>query len=932
MVKGGKAKCKAVMLTVVGIALLFPLSASHSLHAQVTDGDYAARFIDLHRAHAKNPQDEATLYQLALFYFDNSNPMRSLPMAIDYARLAEQRHVDLLQRNRVRDLVQLQQRHNITINSIRDLKQAIADAAVQGVRLRTDLTLAEVDNYMAHFADYPDLVRLLRSRRYTIVFNDVLAHGNTDSCYAFMCSYPGTAEAAQVERRLVTMVGEELDDVGNIGAVDSLEARYPQSTLVRRAAARRRGQLAYLQADNEGSIAAYNRYLADYPASDESEQARRRVDDLLETELAKRHTASELASFADSNADLDIADRALARLRALIYSRRDAQAAQYYVDHFKLDPYRNEVYGRFYSWHVLEGNGAPLDRFALANPDFPFRHALEDDLERALEIDALPLLDDYTEKAYDRYASYVRLLMGRAIAVVPMQRMLQPLLLSHRYADALYRLEQFELCFDNQYRSQYDALRLLLTEVPPVRGLRAEFSLDSLDVRHPVVNPADGYLYYNDRHQLCRAVRRGNAWVPADTVRFSNTEATDLQLFGFFEGGRRMLLGSGGDIWVAEPEGNPSLGSSLWRISDIPPYPVNTDFVETDACMLPDGSGMLLASDRPGGYNLQPSRANFHGDTALATDLWFVPYTSHRWGTPINLGLTVNTPYCERHPVMSRNLKTLYFVSDGPTGLGYGDIYISERTDPADWTAWSTPRNLGREVNSGFREADLALGPDERHLWFTTNASGNWKAASLATSHDTASPGSSFSLNIGSLAPSLARLYVADIDRQTVTQVVDCDGTADAVDITMRRHGRFALLADAGTSFITAVEVDPDLMNVYRLPAYTCDELVAMDRPLPMPVVQFSVDGAELLPLAQLQLEQLARFLAAHPAVSAELLVDVPGPDARHAYDLSLRRCEALRDFLTQRGIAASRLLFSPYGNARVSIATGPAVGIRFRE
>ena len=57
-----------------------------------------------------------------------------------------------------------------------------------------------------------------------------------------------------------------------------------------------------------------------------------------------------------------------------------------------------------------------------------------------------------------------------------------------------------------------------------------------------------------------------------------------------------------------------------------------------------NGTGMLLASDRPNGQNLQPSGALFHGDTALATDLYFIPYTQNGWGAAVNLGVTVAAP------------------------------------------------------------------------------------------------------------------------------------------------------------------------------------------------------------------------------------------------------------------------------------------------
>ena len=707
-----------------------------------------------------------------------------------------------------------------------------------------------------------------------MVFDGLLARGSVGDCYAFMQTYPGTAEAERLGERIGDKAAAAFAEANTTEEVEAMEATYPSIPNVRRAADRRKARLAFLAADNDGSLEAYNTFLMRYPASDESEQARNRIDHLLEADLAKRNTAMELAHFADSNSDLDIADRALARMRRLIYTQRDASAAQYYVDHFKLDSYYAEVYSRYYSWYAVEGNSAPLRRFADANPDFPFPRALEDDLERASDIDAATLLDDYAEKSYDRYADYVRQMMGKAIAIVPLQRMLQPLLNERRYADALFRVEQFEICFDNQWQGQYDQLRRLIS-TPSRNGVRR--------VENEVQQRTSG-----DRRTLSRD----------------------------------------GDVWIAEYDE----ADSNWRVSDIPPFPVNTDYIETDAYVLPDGSGILLASDRPGGYNLQASGDNFHGDTALATDLWFIPYTGNRWGTPVNLGPKVNTPYCERYPVISRNLRTLYFVSDAHTGLGYGDIYVVERTDPSDWTSWGEPRNLGREVNSAFREADLSLSADERRLWFTSNASGSWETYSVATTHDTVGACSSFGLNVGDLGASLVRLYVADVDHQTVTQVVESGQWSEfngQCNLNMRRGTRYTLLADAGTNFIIATAVDPDLIDVYRLPAYTYEDLVAMDRPLPLPMVTFSVDGADLLPVAQLQLEQLARFLSVHPAAVAELLVDVPGLDARHAYDLSRQRCETLRDFLSQRGIAAARLLLSPYGNARKGM---DGVSIRFRE
>lgn len=909
-----------------GLILIFFFPTYNFLWAQDEPDSYLSRFTEVSRAYARNPQSVEALYNLTHFYFDNSHPLRNLPLAMQYARLTEDRQIYLLRNDKVNELVRLQ-RKNITIATIRDLKNAIVTAAFTAVRLRDDMPIIEIDQYLVAFGDNSDLVKMLRERRFQMVYRETMDHGSADECYAFFTTYPGIAESEQVEERLTRLAIERMETMGTIAAVDSLAACYEKSNTVRRAAERRKGQLAYVEALRGGAIADYSDYLSRYPASDESQLARDRIDHLLEIDLARRTTAMELAHFADSNSDLAIADQALARLRRIIYSTRDVEAAQYYVDHFKLDPYWSEVYSRYYLWHAVEGNGAPLDRFARLHDDFPFPHALEDDLERAYDIDALPLMDDYTEKAYDRYAEYIRNLIGKAIAVVPMQRMLQPLLRECRYSDALFRLEQFEICFDNQYRYQYDELQRLLSTSMPGRTLRAE-KVDSCGVvLHPAVNAADKRLYFSDGRRICSARRNGSRWVVADTVSVAGAFGANLEFFGFSADGMQMVLGSGGDIWIADRDGDG------WRVSDIPPYPVNTDYIETDAYLLPDGSGMLLASDRPGGQNLQPSGTNFHGDTALATDLWFIPYSQQHWGTPVNLGIKVNSIYSERSPILSRNLKTLYFVSDGNVGLGYGDVYVTERTDLEDWTSWSAPENMGREVNSAFRETSLSFSPDESRIYLSSNCTGtSFAAYSFPTNHSTQSTAGSYVLNVGDLGRTLVRVQVADVARQTIEQVVDYGGKTETVDLNLYSDRRYALLADAGTQFVSATVVKPADLGRYRLPAYTYEELVAMDRPLPLPVVQFSSGGDVLLPVAQMQLEQLARFLKQHPQAVVEFVVDVAGSDARQCFDLALGRGAVLRDFLSARGIAARRMMVSPYGNVRAGMSGADAVGVRFRE
>ena len=905
--------------------LLFCLAA-FGLPAQSLTEHYAERFGRIGRAYAADPDGVEPLYEMACFYFDNSHPMRNLPEAMNYIRRAEEAHIRLLEDNKIKELTRLL-RKGIDLTTLRQQKQAIAEAARRTVEQRTDFTAAELDAYAAAFDGDAVLMRRLRQHRLRLAYADAQADPTPEACYRFLTLYPGTSEAAHMEDLLQQLAETLFANLESEAAVDSVAARYPQSPAVTRRAEQRKSSLAYAEVLRAGSMEACRDYLSRYPTSSESQAVRERFDALVEADLRRRQTAMELAHFADSNADLPLADEALASLRDIAYRTHDVAALQYYVDHFKLDPYYNEVYGQLYSWYAVEGNGAPLQHFAEANPRFPYPRALEDDLERAEDIDSVPLEAPYREADYSRYADCVRRFMGKAIAVVPLQRMLQPLLPTRRHAEAVELLQRFEICFDNQWQRQYDELiRLLSAPAQPARRLQTEVS-DSVLLLHPVVNPADGALYYtrvaDGRHTVVRSVRRGNAWQAARPVPFDNTTADDLTLFGFSADGSQMLLGSGGDIWMAARDGD------AWRISDLPPYPVNTDYIETDAFLLPDGSGMLLASDRPGGHNLQRSGERFHGDTALATDLWFIPCSQGHWGTPVNLGIGLNTPYCERSPILSRNLRTLYFVSDGYTGLGYGDVMVAERTSLDDWTSWSTPQNMGCEVNSPWDERSVSFAPGERRLYLASDASAT-EVSSCAAWHDTAVTYRTYSLGVVGLEPYLFRVFVADLDRQTVVGTVDYQGEGTTLPLTLRRNGRYALLADAGSLFVPALPVTKAPRGM--LHGYTFDDLVASDRPLPLSAVLFDDDSDDLLPVGLFQMEQLARFLLQHPQGRVELCIDVAGGDTRRCYRLALRRCEALWSFLTAKGVSPERVILSPYGNASVGRTGKAAVAIRLHE
>jgi len=112
-----------------------------------------------------------------------------------------------------------------------------------------------------------------------------------------------------------------------------------------------------------------------------------------------------------------------------------------------------------------------------------------------------------------------------------------------------------------------------------------------------------------------------------------------------------------------------------------------------DGCPIqsPDGLSLYIASDRPGGLG--------------GIDIWVAHRTSGeaRYGAPVNLGAPVNSPADDFCPTPVRG-NGLYFVSSRsvPAACGGADIYFA-RENPAH--GWTTPENLGCDVNSTAGEA-----------------------------------------------------------------------------------------------------------------------------------------------------------------------------------------------------------------------------------
>jgi outer membrane protein OmpA-like peptidoglycan-associated protein len=219
-----------------------------------------------------------------------------------------------------------------------------------------------------------------------------------------------------------------------------------------------------------------------------------------------------------------------------------------------------------------------------------------------------------------------------------------------------------------------------------------------------------------------------DVWMPAENIfGFVNTASSEtpssisndglqLVIFGNYDSSKGR-----GDLFVSNKE------DKSWQ--PVIPFPmaVNTRYFEGDGVYSPDGRAFFFTSDRPGGIGGYHKRDEYyHGNYAGNLDIYVMEKSVYGvWSEPINLGLSVNTEYCDQDPFITPDGRTLYFSSDGHYGLGGMDIFKSTRLADTTWTRWGDPINLGKEINTVWDDLGYSWDFSGDSAFYSISVNGN---------------------------------------------------------------------------------------------------------------------------------------------------------------------------------------------------------------
>ncbi len=166
----------------------------------------------------------------------------------------------------------------------------------------------------------------------------------------------------------------------------------------------------------------------------------------------------------------------------------------------------------------------------------------------------------------------------------------------------------------------------------------------------------------------------------------------------------------GFDIYVATRESKDDEWGPIVHLI----WPVNTPNYEMPSSISADGLSLYLYSNRAGG------KGGF--------DLWVTTRetTSSPWGTPVNLGATLNRSSNQINPVISSDGLSLYYSSNQTSQGGFGgyDLWVTTRETTS--SSWGTPVNLGEVVNSPVGDYHPSISTDGLALFFASNRTGGY--------------------------------------------------------------------------------------------------------------------------------------------------------------------------------------------------------------
>ena len=297
------------------------------------------------------------------------------------------------------------------------------------------------------------------------------------------------------------------------------------------------------------------------------------------------------------------------------------------------------------------------------------------------------------------------------------------------------------------------------------------------------------------------------------------------------------------------------------------------------------------------------------------------------WSVPVKVPGRVNTPFEEESVMIHPDGHTLYFSSNGHSGMGGLDIFMSRLLPSGDW---DTPTNLGYPINTHKDENSIQVTARGKIALFASDRFGGQGGLDL------------YQFELPQRVQPALVTYVAGIISDKLSykklearlELIDLEtGKTVTESMSNKGGGDYLLCLPAGKDYALNVSKEGylfhsenfSLKNFSGYDPYRLDVQLQKLRPgatIVLNNVFFETSKWELKPESMIELDRLVLLLKNNPEKKIEIggHTDNVGSDEANL-TLSNNRAQSVVDYLVKKGIAVNRLTAKGYGET-VPIAT----------
>jgi len=371
----------------------------------------------------------------------------------------------------------------------------------------------------------------------------------------------------------------------------------------------------------------------------------------------------------------------------------------------------------------IECELANITNFIKKYPDYPFYNdSLKQIKEAAEYASKLTFQLGYIENNKTYYEEFIKKYAPLEPTFVALLTLINPLIASKNWNLAIETINNYKSYFKEDKRLE-EIIKILNAKSLTINSKSIGNLVNSDAFEYAPVMSADGeFLYFCGQNRIDNlgeedifvSANKNGTWDSPTPLSSLNSKYSNEAPLSISADGTKLLLFADGDILYSEKT------KDGWSKSkNFPSINSKTDW-EADAMITSDGETVIFVSDRSNGIGYYHEQGEiFHGNMSGNTDIYIAKKTETGWSEPINLGEIINTPFCDRSPFLHPDMKTLYFSSEGHSGLGKLDVFKSTRLYDTSWIYWSEPENLGKEINTGDDEYGYRITTDGKIAYFS---------------------------------------------------------------------------------------------------------------------------------------------------------------------------------------------------------------------